>query len=190
LAALSHLREESAMSGPSVPWKTFENDSWVIAPNAIGRFKLASPKSVTGTPTLTLNLAGKTAVIKVYSEDVGKPGGEIALNGTTPFALVDATGSIFVGQGLVDLSIEIVRIDQGASITTTDEPNGSPSAPFASTTARNAAYATSVPSPHARVWAGGVEYEWIGTVSAGTDADWDGERGDGCGLGNSPSQIH
>ena len=49
---------------------------------------------------------------------------------------------------------------------------GSPSTPFTTTAERNAAYAMDLPAPHAVVWAADVPYEWIGTTTANTDADW------------------
>jgi hypothetical protein len=51
---------------------------------------------------------------------------------------------------------------------------GSPSNPYPTFDALLTAYATSLPSAHARRWAGSpaVEYEWIGTSSAGSMEDW------------------
>lgn len=157
------------MPGPAIQWKTFENETWVASVATRGRYKIAVPRKVTGTPTLAMAAAGQTATIKIYPEDCGKPGGEITLSGTTATPLVDATGNVISGQDLVDMSLEVVSLSSGASIVTTDEPNGSPSAPFATLEALAAAYpvAGAVPLQTPMRVSPGVEYRYQGGVGVG-----------------------
>jgi len=156
----------------TVAWKTFDTGASASPIVSNGRFRLASPGSVLGSPSLAMQSAAQLAVVNVYSDDSERIEAVLTVSGTTLTPIVNAAGQPFAAQQLFGLSIEVTGITTGEVLYTTDEPNGSPSAPFASTAERNVTFSEALPPPHARVWVGGVEYEWLGGVSASNDSDW------------------
>lgn len=157
----------------SVAWKTFDTGAPASPIVSNGRFRLASPGAVLGSPSLAMQSAAQLAVVNVYSDDSGRIEAVLTVAGTTLTPIVNSAGKPFTAQQLFGLSIEVTGITNGEVLYTTDEPNGSPSAPFPDTTARNAA-APFVPG--STVYTSGAPTLVPWTLSVGatgeTDADW------------------
>jgi hypothetical protein len=106
----------------TVAWKTFDTGAPASPIVSNGRFRLASPASVLGTPSLAMQSAGQQATINVYSSDSERIEAVLYVSGTTPVAIVNAAGQPFTAQGLFNLSIEVTGCTNGEVIYTTDEP--------------------------------------------------------------------
>lgn len=157
----------------TVAWKTFDTGVPASPIVSNGRFRLASPASVLGNPSLAMQSAGQLAVVNVYSGDSERIETTLTVSGTTPVAIVNAAGQPFTAQGLFGLSIEVTGITNGEVVYATDEPNGSPSNPYPSTEARNAA----LPSPpNAVAWVAGdpvpTPYMLANGATGAADGDW------------------
>ena len=157
----------------TVAWKTFDTGAPASPIVSNGRFRLASPASVLGNPSLAMQSAGQLAVVNVYSGDSERIEAVLTVAGTTLTPIVNAAGRPFTAQGLSSLSIEVTGIGGGEVLLTTDEPNGSPPNPYPSTEARNAA----VPSPpNAVAWVAGdpvpTPYMLANGATGAADGDW------------------
>lgn len=169
----------------AINWKTYDTGEIVTEIRQNRRYKLASPSTVTGTPSLAMQSATQFAIVYIYVDDV-KLSTPLTISGTTktPIAINGQTPS---KEDLLTLSIEIGGIGNGEVIYATDEPNGTPSAPFA-TEAERTAWATanlaSLRSGVSTVWGPGAstEYVWNGPLAT----DWQGIRGPYLGSAENP----
>ena len=173
--------------GASVAWKAFDTGTPASPIVSNGRFRLASPTSVLGSPSLAMQSAAQLAVVNVYSDDSGRIEAVLTVAGTTLTPIVNSAGKPFTAQQLFGLSIEVTGITNGEVLYTTDEPNGSPSAPFTTTAERTAwaaANLATLRSGVSRVWGPGdsTEYVWNGPLAT----DWAGIRGPYPGSPGSP----
>lgn len=171
----------------SVAWKTFDTGTPASPIVSNGRFRLASPGAVLGSPSLAMQSAAQLAVVNVYSDDSGRIEAVLTVAGTTLTPIVNSAGKPFTAQQLFGLSIEVTGITNGEVLYTTDEPNGSPSAPFTTTAERTAwaaANLATLRSGVSRVWGPGdsTEYVWNGPLAT----DWQGIRGPYPGSPASP----
>ena len=164
--------------GAVIPWKKLDTSAWRSEIVEGGRYQLASPSTVTGNPSLAMQ-AGQSCTVRVYIGGTLYPDASLTVNGTTPVAILNAVGQPLTGQEKFDLVIE-VAMPYGQNLLTTDEPNGSPSAPFASEAQRTAwatANLASLLPGRTTAWVivGGVavEYVWNGPLAT----DWEGIRG-------------
>lgn len=175
------------MPGPTISWKTLDAGAWRSEIVERGRYQLASPSTVTGNPSLAMQ-AGQSCTVRVYIGDTLYPDASLTVSGTTPVAILNAIGQPLTGQEKFDLVIE-VAMPYGGNLTTTDEPNGSPSAPFASTADLYAWAALNLSTLYAgrsTAWVGAIEYRFVGP---GADVWGAVLRGDGnpvwTGFGDS-----
>ena len=110
----------------AINWKTYDTGEIVTEIRQNRRYKLASPSTVTGAPSLAMQSATQFAIVYIYVDDV-KLSTPLTISGTTktPITINGKTPS---QEDLLTLSIEVGGIGNGEVIYTTDEPNGSPSA--------------------------------------------------------------
>ena len=157
----------------SVAWKTFDTGTPASPIVSNGRFRLASPTSVLGSPSLAMQSAAQLAVVNVYSDDSERIEAVLTVAGTTLTPIVNAAGQPFTAQQLFGLSIEVTGITNGEVLYTTDEPNGSPASPFASTEERNAA---GLFRPNTVAWVANdpvpTAYMLVNGATGVSDADW------------------
>lgn len=176
------------MPGPSIPWKTLETEAWRTQIDSVppARYKLASPRTITGSPSFAMGSADQHCVVRVYIGAGEAPDLSLTVSGTTPVPMTNAVGGNLTAQELADLRIEVGMPQPGFTLLTTDEPNGSPSAPF-TTEAERTAWATanlaSLLPGRTTVWGpGNVEYVWNGPLAT----DWQGIRGPYLGSPENP----
>jgi hypothetical protein len=176
------------MPGPSIPWKTLETEAWRTQIDSVppARYKLASPRTITGSPSFAMESADQHCVVRVYIGAGEAPDLSLTVSGTTPVPMTNAVGGNLTAQELADLRIEVGMPQPGFALLTTDEPNGSPSAPFASVDERTAWAAANLASllpGRTTVWGpGNVEYVWNGPLAT----DWQGIRGPYLGSAENP----
>ena len=120
------------MPGPSIPWKTLETETWRTQIDSVppARYKLASPRTITGAPSFAMESADQHCVVRVYIGAGEAPDLSLTVSGTTPVPMTNAVGGNLTAQELADLRIEVGMPQPGFILLTTDEPNGSPSNPF------------------------------------------------------------
>ena len=151
----------------AINWKTYDTGEIVTEIRQNRRYKLASPSTVTGTPSLAMQSATQFAIVYIYVDDV-KLSTPLTISGTTktPITINGKTPS---QEDLLTLSIEVGGIGNGEVIYTTDEPNGSPSNPFTTVEALAAAYPVAGALPvQTPMWVSpGVEYRYQGGVGVG-----------------------
>jgi hypothetical protein len=176
------------MPGPSIPWKTLETEAWRTQIDSVppARYKLASPRTITGSPSFAMESADQHCVVRVYIGAGEAPDLSLTVSGTTPVPMTNAVGGNLTAQELADLRIEVGMPQPGFALLTTDEPNGAPSAPFA-TEAERTAWATanlaSLLTGRTTVWGpGNAEYVWNGPLVT----DWQGIRGPYLGSAENP----
>ena len=159
------------MAGPAINWKTLDTGAWRSEIVEGGRYQLASPSTVTGNPSLAMQ-AGQSCTVRIYIGGTLCPDASLTVNGTTPVAILNAVGQPLTGQEKFDLVIE-VAMPYGQNLTTTDEPNGSPTSPFASTEERNAA---GLFRPNTVAWVANdpvpTAYMLVNCATGVSDADW------------------
>lgn len=154
----------------AINWKTYDTGETVTEIRQNRRYKLASPSTVTGAPSLAMQSATQFAIVYIYVDDV-KLSTPLTISGTTktPITINGQTPS---KEELLTLSIEIGGIGGGEVIYTTDEPNGSPSNPFTTVDQRTAwatANLSTLRPGVSTVWGpGAVEYVWNGPLAT----DW------------------
>lgn len=163
------------MPGPTINWKTLDTEAWRTqidgAPPA--RYKLANPRAITGSPCFAMQGAGQQCVVRIYIGAGAGPDLSLTVSGTTLVPMTNVAGGALTAQELADLWIEVGMPQVGSVLLTTDEPNGSPSNPYPSTEARNAA----VPSPpNAVAWVAGdpvpTPYMLANGATGAADGDW------------------
>lgn len=176
------------MPGPSIPWKTLETEAWRTQIDSVppARYKLASPRTITGSPSFAMQSADQNCVVRVYIGAGEAPDLSLTVSGTTPVPMTNAVGGNLTAQELADLRIEVGMPQPGFTLLTTDEPNGSPSAPF-TTEAERTAWATanlaSLLPGRTTVWGpGAVESVWNGSLAT----DWQSIRGPYLGSASNP----
>jgi hypothetical protein len=176
------------MPGPSIPWKTLETEAWRTQIDSVppARYKLASPRTITGSPSFAMESADQHCVVRVYIGAGEAPDLSLTVSGTTPVPMTNAVGGNLTAQELADLRIEVGMPQPGFALLTTDEPNGSPSAPFASVDERTAWAAANLASllpGRTTAWGpGDAEYVWNGPLAT----DWQGIRGPYLGSLTNP----
>ena len=151
--------------------KTYDTGKIVDEIRENRRYALASPSTVTGTPSLAMQSAEQMAVVYIYVDGV-KISTPLTISGTTktPITINGASPS---KEDLLSLSFEVTGVGDGEVLLTTDEPNGSPAAPFASTAERNAAgpFRSNIVA-----WIAGdpvpTAYMLVNGATGVSDADW------------------
>lgn len=153
------------MAGSAINWESLAREDAIGPIVSSGRYRLDSPSTVTGSPTFAMAAAEQSAEIRVFL-----PGGKsieapLAISGTTAVSLVDQVGKPFSQSDLALIEIE-VAMPYGQNLLTTDEPNGSPSAPFtteAERTAWTTANLASLLPGRTTAWGpGNQEYRFVG----------------------------
>lgn len=155
----------------TVACKTYDTGEIIDEIRENRRYAIASPSTVTGTPSLAMQSAAQMAVVYIYVDDV-KISTPLTISGTTKTPIM-INGASPSREDLRALSFEVTGIGSGEVLLTTDEPNGSPSSPYPSTEARNAA----VPSPpNAVAWVAGdpvpTPYMLANGATGAADGDW------------------
>lgn len=121
------------MAGPAINWESLAREDAIGPIVSSGRYRLDSPSTVTGSPTFAMGAAGQAAEIRVFLPNGKSIETPLAISGTTAVSLVDQVGKPFSQSDLALIEID-VAMPYGQNLLTTDEPNGSPSNPFATTT--------------------------------------------------------
>lgn len=127
------------MAGSAINWESLAREDAIGPIVSSGRYRLDSPSTVTGSPTFAMAAAGQSAEIRVFLPSGKSIEAPLAISGTTAVSLVNQVGKPFSQAELALIEIE-VTMPYGQNLLTTDEPNGSPSAPFATLEALAAAY--------------------------------------------------
>ena len=138
------------MPGPTIQWKTVDTEVVLSEIREEGRYRLASPAAVTGAPSLAMQAAGQNCIVRTYIGGVYRSDSLLTVPSATPVAIRNAVGQPLTGQEMFDMVIEVGNLGFGSVLLATDEPNGSPSSPFAT----GAELLAAIPSPSAmqRVW--------------------------------------
>lgn len=174
------------MPGPTIQWTPIDTTEVLSEIREEGRYRLASPSAVTGAPSLAMQAAGQNCTVKVYIGGVYRSDALLTVPSTAPVTIRNAVGQPLTGQEMFDMVIEVGNLGFGSVLLTTDEPNGSPSAPF-TTEAERTAWATanlsSLLPGRTTAWGpGNVEYVWNGPMAT----DWQGIRGPYLGSAENP----
>lgn len=177
------------MPGPTINWKTLDTEAWRTQIEGVppARYKLANPKSITGSPSFAMQGAGQQCVVRVYIGAGAGPDLSLTVSGTTLVPMTNVAGGALTAQELADLWIEVGNLSSGEVLLTTDEPNGSPASPFTTVDQRTAwatANLSTLRSGVSTVWGPGDSTEW---EFVGPEADkWRGIRGPYPGSPASP----
>ena len=176
------------MAGSAINWESLAREDAIGPIVSSGRYRLDSPSTVTGSPTFAMAAAGQSATIRVFLPSGQSVETPISVSGTTAVSLVDQVGKPFSQSELALIEIE-VTMPYGQNLLTTDEPNGSPSAPFPTLEALAAAYpvANAVPLQTPMWVSPGVEYRYQGGVGVGAWQEMPQIVGTYPGFGDLPT---
>ena len=148
--------------------KTYDTGEIIDEIRENRRYAIASPSTVTGTPSLAMQSAEQMAVVYIYINDV-KLSTPLTVSGTTKTPIT-ANGANPSKEDLLALSFEVTGIGSGEVLLATDEPNGSPASPFTTVDQRTTwatANLATLRSGVSTVWGPGAstEYVWNGPLA-------------------------
>ena len=135
------------------------------------RYQLARPDLVNGVPSLSLVSRAQACTVRTYLDGVFNTSLTVAATGVIP--MLKASGAMLSAVELAALTFDVSGLQYAEVLHVTDEPAGSPSNPYPSTEARNAA----VPSPpNAVAWVAGdpvpTPYMLANGATGAADGDW------------------